>query len=163
MIARLLPYPALAAVLFVVWMFLAQSVSPGQILLGTAVAVAASGLMVSLRPKRTKVASWSKALVLGWIVAIDILRSNLAVAWIIASNPKTRISSFIQFDLALRSEAGLTILALIITATPGTAWVQFDRASGSLVIHVFDLVDEDEWIDLVRTRYEALLIEIFEP
>ena len=57
---------------------------------------------------------------------------------------------------------GLTVLALIVTATPGTAWVQFQRASGSLLIHVFDLVDEDEWIRLLKTRYEALLVEIFE-
>src|SRR5690606_20023380 len=110
-----------------------------------------------LRPKRAKVATWSKAFTLAAIVLVDILRSNLAVAWIVASKRKTRTSSFIQFDLALRNETGLAILALIITATPGTAWVQFDRASSSLVIHVFDLVDEDEWIRLLRTRYESLL------
>src|SRR5690606_18128506 len=99
---------------------------------------------------------------LAWIVLVDILRSNLAVAWIVLSNPETRTSSFIQFDLELRDEVGLTILALIVTATPGTAWVQFDRASGTLIIHVFDLVDEEEWITLLKTRYERLLMEIFE-
>lgn len=162
MIARLFPYPALAAVLFVVWMLLAQSVSPGQVLLGAIVAICACWIMVALQPERVRVASWSKALRLARIVLVDILRSNLAVAWIVASNRSTRTASFIQFDLALRNEVALTILALIITATPGTAWVQFDRATGSLVIHVFDLVDEEGWIDLLRTRYEALLIEIFE-
>lgn len=162
MIARLFPYPALAAVLFVVWMLLAQSVSPGQVLLGAIVAICACWIMVALQPERVRVASWSKALRLARIVLVDILRSNLAVAWIVASNRSTRTASFIQFDLALRNEVALTILALIITATPGTAWVQFDRATGSLVIHVFDLVDEEGWIELLRTRYEALLIEIFE-
>ena len=96
------------------------------------------------------------------LVLIDILRSNLAVAWIVVSKRQARTSSFIQLDLELRSEAGLTLLALIITATPGTAWVQFDRASGSLLIHVFDLVDEEQWVDLLKTRYEALLMKIFE-
>ena len=29
-------------------------------------------------------------------------------------------------------------------------------------LHVFDLVAEDEWIGLIKGRYESLLLEIFE-
>ena len=162
MIARLIPNPALAVVLFIVWLLLAQSTSPGQILLAALVATTAAWITASLRPRRARAVNWSKAVSLARIVLIDIARSNLAVARIVASNRQTRKSSFIQLDLELRDEVGLTVLALIVTATPGTAWVQFQRASGSLLIHVFDLVDEDEWIRLLKTRYEALLLEIFE-
>ena len=95
-------------------------------------------------------------------VAVDILRSNLAVAQIILSRRTDRTSAFLPLRLELRNEHALAVLALIITATPGTAWVQFDRATGLLVIHVFDLVDEDEWVRLLKTRYEALLMAIFE-
>ena len=34
--------------------------------------------------------------------------------------------------------------------------------SGVLLIHVLDLVDKDEWVALIKNRYEALLMEIFE-
>ena len=162
MMALLIPHPALALVLFIVWLLLAQSTSPGQLLLAAVVATTAAAITASLRPRRARAVNWLKAVTLARIVLIDIARSNLAVAWIVASNRQTRTSSFIQFDLELRDEVGLTVLALIVTATPGTAWVQFDRASGSLLIHVFDLVNEDEWIRLLKTRYEALLVEIFE-
>ena len=53
-------------------------------------------------------------------------------------------------------------LALIVTATPGTLWVDFDRRRGTLLLHVLDLVDEESWIQLIKGRYESLLMEIFE-
>ncbi|HHX91623.1 MAG TPA: Na+/H+ antiporter subunit E, partial [Paracoccus sp.] len=30
------------------------------------------------------------------------------------------------------------------------------------LLHIFDLVDEDAWRELIKNRYEALLLEIFE-
>ena len=162
MIRRWIPYPALAVALFVMWLLLAQSVSPAQILLGAAVACAATWAMAALQPRSSSVRNWKAIAKLAAFVAADILRSNLAVARIVLTRRADRTSSFIQLPLELRNEHALAVLALIVTATPGTAWVQFDRIRGILLIHVFDLVDEDEWIHLLKTRYEALLMVIFE-
>lgn len=162
MIRRLLPHPGLAAALLVMWVLLAQSVSPGQLSLGALVALLAAWATRFLRPRPIRVRDWGGVFRLAGIVTVDILRSNLAVAWIVASNRPDRTSSFIQLELELRNEIALAVLALIITATPGTAWVQFDKSTGSLLIHVFDLIDEDQWIALLKTRYEALLMAVFE-
>ena len=54
------------------------------------------------------------------------------------------------------------MLSCIVTSTPGTAWVEYAPDSGILLIHVLDLVDKDEWVALIKNRYEALLMEIFE-
>ena len=56
----------------------------------------------------------------------------------------------------------LAILAVIITATPGTAWMQYDSRRDVVLLHVFDLVEHDDWIALIKGRYESLLLEIFE-
>lgn len=162
MIRRWIPFPALAAALFAMWLLLAQSVSPAQILLGAAVAGAATWAMAALRPRSSSIRNWKAMVKLAAFVAADILRSNLAVARIVLTPRADRTSSFIRLPLELRNEHALAVLALIVTATPGTAWVQFDRIRGILLIHVFDLVDEDEWIRLLRTRYETLLMAIFE-
>ena len=53
-------------------------------------------------------------------------------------------------------------MACIITATPGTLWVNFDAQKGLLIIHVLDLIDEGEWIHTIKGRYERHLLEIFE-
>ena len=162
MIRRLLPYPALASGLFAMWLLLTQSFSPGQLVLGGLVAGLGTWAMAALRPRPSIIRnSWTVVRLAG-IVSVDILRSNLAVARIILSRRANRTSAFLPLRLELRNEHALAVLALIITATPGTAWVQFDRATGLLVIHVFDLVDEDEWTGLIKDRYEALLMAIFE-
>jgi multicomponent K+:H+ antiporter subunit E len=96
------------------------------------------------------------------LVLIDILRSNIAVARIIVGlEPRRWTSGFVKIPLELRDPYGLTALACIITSTPGTVWVDFDPANGTLTIHVLDLVDETEWVRMIKGRYERLLLEIF--
>lgn len=159
---RWLPYPLLAAGIFVMWLLLTQSFSPGQVLLGLAVSLVASAGMMRLRHPATRIQSWPKLIELAFVVFVDIVRSNIAVVRIaLTPNPK-RHSQFIRLNVRLRDPQALTILALIITATPGTAWVQYNRLDGMLLIHIFDLVDEEAWIRLIEYRYERLLMEIFE-
>lgn len=159
---RWLSFPLLAASLFVMWLLLTNSFSAGQILLGALVAVLATASMSLLRRRSSRIMSWRKFGELATIVVADVARSNIAVAKIVLSPNSERNSSFIRLQLQLRDQQALAILALIITATPGTAWVQFDRNDGTLLIHVFDLVDEEAWIHLLKSRYERLLMEIFE-
>jgi len=161
-IRRWLPFPALAASLFVMWVLLAQSFSPGQILLGAGAAALGTWAMVALRPKPSTVRGWRIAVGLLRIVLWDIVRSNLAVAHLILSRRVEPTAGFVPLKLELRNERALAVLALIITATPGTAWVQFDRLSGILLIHVLDRVDEEEWAHLIKSRYETRLMAIFE-
>ena len=45
---------------------------------------------------------------------------------------------------------------------PGTAWGEVSLDRSKLLLHVFDLEDEAAFIEMVRTRYERPLMEIFE-
>lgn len=158
---RWIPHPLLAAALLAMWLLLNQSLSPGHIALGAAVALLASHGLAALRPEPVRFVSVRPMLRLAGLVAADIIRSNLAVARIVLFPKKKRVSGFVRLPLELRNIHGLTVLACIITATPGTLWVQLDRSSGVLIVHVLDLVDEDAWIRLIKARYETLLLEIF--
>lgn len=159
---QLLPHPLLAICLLLLWLLLNQSWSLGHVLLGSVVAVAASWTMAALQPERVQVRSWAAVLRLGCVVAADIGRSNIAVARLVLfPGRRDRVSGFIRLPLDITNRYALTVLACVITATPGTLWVQFDRGSGVLLVHVLDLVDEEEWIRLIKRRYERLLIEIF--
>ena len=73
-----------------------------------------------------------------------------------------RTAGFVAIPLELRDRTGLAVLSCIVTSTPGTAWAEYDSQSGVLLIHVLDLIEEQDWIDLIKTRYEATLQEIFE-
>lgn len=160
---RWIPYPLLTLSLFVMWMLLTQSPTPGQILLGGSVAVLATRATAALRPERSRIASVTALFKLAGNVAVDIVRSNFAVAWLILFPRRERVTGFVRLPLELQDRHALAVLALIITATPGTVWVEFNQARGVLLVHVLDLVDEEGWIRLIKGRYESLLLEIFGP
>ncbi|BAV66164.1 Na+/H+ antiporter subunit E [Sphingobium cloacae] len=158
---RFLPFPLLATALFAMWILL-TGFSPGHILLGALVALIVSRTMLSLAPEPPRVRLGWAFVRLAGLVVVDIIRSNIAVAKIILFNPPHRHSDFIELPTDLRSPYALASLALIITATPGSLWVQHDANRHVILIHVLDLVDETEWVTLIRERYERLLMEIFE-
>jgi multicomponent K+:H+ antiporter subunit E len=160
--SRVLPHPLLTAILLLMWLLL-TSFSLGQFLLGGLVATIASRAMTALQPSKPRIRRWRAIPKLGGIVALDILRSNIAVfSIVIQGRQRERVSGFVAIPLDLRDPTALAVLSCIVTSTPGTAWVEYDPASGILLIHVLDLIDKDEWVSLIKSRYEALLMEIFE-
>ncbi|RDI52257.1 Na+/H+ antiporter subunit E [Microvirga subterranea] len=159
----LLPYPLLSAVLLVLWLLLNQSMSPGHLMLGSVLAVLASWAMAALRPEKPRIRRPGAALRLLGMVVTDILRSNLAVGQIILRSREPGMNAgFMTIPLDLRDRHGLAVLSIIITSTPGTIWVNYDAAKGTLLLHVLDLVDETVWIRTIKDRYERRLMEIFE-
>jgi multicomponent K+:H+ antiporter subunit E len=159
----ILPYPLLSAALLVLWLLLNQSLSPGHLVLGSVLAVLASWAMAALRPEKPRIRRPGAALRLAGLVLIDILRSNLAVGRIIMRSREPGVSAgFMTIPLDMRSRQGLAVLSIIITSTPGTIWVNYDEAKGTLLLHVLDLVDETVWVRTIKDRYERLLMEVFE-
>lgn len=162
MTRRWLPYPLLTLSLVVMWVLL-NSFSVGHVLLGSAIALGAARVMVALEPEPVRVRRWSAAVRLALMLLYDILRSNIAVSSIILRGRRTaRVAGFIVVPLELRHPMALALLSCILTSTPGTAWLEYQTANGRLLIHVLDLYDEQAWIDLIKNRYERLLMEIFE-
>lgn len=159
---RLLPYPLLALSLLVTWILL-NGWSPGHLVLGCVIALAATGAMVSLQPAKPTLRRWSRIPWLVLVVLYDIALSNLAVAsLILRGGDRNRAAGFVEIPLQLRDPTGLAVLACIITSTPGTAWVEYHSAGGLLRIHVLDLVSAEETSAQIKQRYESLLLEIFE-
>jgi multicomponent K+:H+ antiporter subunit E len=159
---RLLPFPFMSASLVILWLLLNQSLSPGHILLGGAIALIGGWALAALETPKARLRQLTASLRLAALVFVDIVRSNVAVARIILGLERRRsISGFVEIPLELRAPYGLATLACIITSTPGTLWVDFDETSGTLTIHVLDLIDKSEWIRTIKGRYERLLLEIF--
>ncbi len=162
MISRVLPYPLLTLSLIIFWMTI-NSFSPGHLLLGTVVAMVASWAMASLRPPKPRIRNWHLVVKLIVIVLYDIIRSNIAVAFIILFKRDRKVKSgFLTIPLDLRDPMGLAALAVVLTATPGSAWLEYNSSQGTLLIHVLDEVSDAYWQHLIKSRYEKMLMEIFE-
>ena len=160
---RWLPYPAMALFILASWLVLNQSLAPGHLALGAILGVALSLLLRRLELPPLKIRNRRLLLALAGRVALDIVRSNIAVLMLILGGQQRKVTSgFVQVPLMLTNNYGLAILACIITSTPGTIWVSYASRERLLLIHVFDLVDETQWIRTIVERYERPLREIFE-
>ena len=157
---RYLPHPILTVAVIGIWVLLNQ-LSVGHILLGAGVGFIAGKAMSALRPPKVTLRKWWRVPGLVLTVLYDIAGSNMTVArQIVGGAP--RQPGFVEMHLRLRDPLALGILAIILTSMPGTAWVQYDRASSRLLLHALDLTDGTDWAAIVRDRYEAPLREIFE-
>ena len=163
MIGKFMPYPALTLCLLAMWLLLNQSLSVGHIMLGSILSLGGTWAFGKLDPPLLRPRKVGKILSLMFVVIGDIIRSNIAVALIVLkSRSASTTSGFVDIPLELRSPYGLVALSIIITSTPGTLWVSFASETGTLTIHVLDLVDDQEWITTIKERYERRLLEIFE-
>lgn len=148
--------------LLALWLVLNESLAPADVLLGAVLALAGTAAYSRLGERTALRRPAAIAGILG-VFLVDLVRSNLAVARIVLGlGGGRRTAGFLSMPLELRHPAGLAAMACIITATPGTCWVRYDRDADRLTIHVLDLVDEAAWIHLFKERYERRLKEIFE-
>lgn len=160
--SRVFPYPVLIVSLTLMWLVLTHF-TLGNLILGTGVALVAAQGLARLQPAKPRLRRWDLVPKLIGIVLYDIIRSNIAVVTIILQGKnRERRSGFLTIPLDLRDPMGLAILSVIITSTPGTAWFDYSASRGTVVLHIFDLIDEAEWLDIIKNRYEHLLREIFE-
>jgi multicomponent K+:H+ antiporter subunit E len=158
---RWLPFPLLWTMLVAMWLVLNQTLDAAHVVLAALVALAAVHALAALQSPQTRLPRPLAAAELLLIVVGDIVRSNVAVAWIVL-RPRAggRNAEFAEIPLTLRNPVGLAALACIVTSAPGTVWAGYDSQTGVMTLHVLDLVNAEQWVDRIKTRYERRLIAI---
>ncbi|MDB5980846.1 MAG: phaE [Pseudomonas sp.] len=160
---RVFPAPWLSAALCLLWLVLNQSLSVGNLLLGALLGFVAPLLTAPLRPLPVHMDKPGVMLKLLLLVGRDVVTSNLAVGWSVW-NAKRRPprSAFVKVPLDLRDANGLAVLSMIATVVPGTVWSELALDRSVLLMHVFDLQDETQFIEHFKRCYERPLMEIFQ-
>ncbi|MEN5053703.1 Na+/H+ antiporter subunit E [Brevundimonas naejangsanensis] len=165
MIRAVLPHPILSLGLFGASLLLSGSTAPPSLALALLMALAAPQIMRVLDVEPVRLRKPLTLLSFAVIVTRDIIRSNWEVALVVLGlNPSgdKRVSGFVHIPLEMRDRYGLAVLAVVITSTPGTIWVEYEDATGVLLLHILDLQDGDDWAERIKNRYERRLMEIFE-
>ncbi|EIK94614.1 putative monovalent cation/H+ antiporter subunit E [Pseudomonas sp. M47T1] len=160
---HLFPAPLLSLACAGLWLLLNLSLSAGNLVLAVLLGVLAPLLMSALRPQPVRIRKpWTVLRLLGR-VGVDVVTSNLQVAWSVLNlGRRAPRSAFVKVPLDLRDANGLAALSTITTVVPGTVWSELALDRSILLLHVFDLDDEARFIEHFKTTYERPLMEIFE-
>ncbi len=159
---RLLPHPWLSAVLWLVWLALHNTVAPGHVVLGVVLATVIPWATTKIVP-----GAWPAlhrpgvAARLALIVMADIVTSSIDVARRVLGPEDAINSGFIEVPLALTDDWAITLLAGIITMTPGTLTADVATDRSHLLVHALHIDDADALVASIKSRYEAPLQEIF--
>ena len=160
---RWLPSPLLTLALWAMWLLLNDSLAPAHLLLGL---LAAWLIPLAVAPLRPAGPPLKRPLVLARLILVvgrDVVISALDVGHgVLRSRRTPPRGTFVAIPLELRDPHGLAALAVITTVIPGTVWSELAADHSVVLLHVFDLADEAEFIELYKSRYEAPLREIFE-
>jgi multicomponent K+:H+ antiporter subunit E len=156
-----LPYPVLSLLLFVVWLLLVAEVSVAHVLLALFLAwgipLVCRPFLKDLPPVRHTFA----ALRLVALVTYDIVVANIVVARLILG-PTDRLKPvFVSVPLTLTQPMSISLLASIITMTPGTVSSDLSQDNKILIVHALDCSDPEALIADIQQRYEKPLLEIF--
>jgi multicomponent K+:H+ antiporter subunit E len=176
---RLLPNPWLALWLWVGWLLLNQTFEAGHVLLGLVLALAISGMQsrrsrslvaapradedaAAAAPHRGALRRTLVAVRLFVVVLRDIVVANVQVA-ILILGPQARLRPrFFRVPLSVTRPRSITLLAGIITMTPGTLSSELSDDHGHLLVHGLDVQDEAALVARIKSRYEAPIKEMFE-
>ncbi|MDY7559516.1 Na+/H+ antiporter subunit E [Pseudomonas sp. 10B1] len=160
---RFFPAPWLSLALLILWLLLNLSLSLGNVLLGALLGLVAPVLTAPLRPLPVHIGKPKTILKLFLQVGCDVITSNLAVGWSVWNAKRIPPHpAFVKVPLDLRDANGLAALSMISTVVPGTVWSELALDRSVLLMHVFDLNDEAQFIEHFKYRYERPLMEIFQ-
>jgi multicomponent K+:H+ antiporter subunit E len=95
------------------------------------------------------------------IVLWDIVVSNLTVARIVLWPGADPQPAWVRVPLQLQHPGAISLLATIITNTPGTVSCVVDEERGEILVHALDCQDPEALAAQIKSRYEQPLREIF--
>lgn len=155
-----LPHPFVSILVALSWLMLAQSISPGNLLIAFILAIFIPRIV---RPFITYTPDihWNLAIKLFFVVLWDIIISNIRVAKLVLGPTKNLHPKWFRVPLDTDHEHVNTLLAMIITTTPGTVSAGIDQERGDILVHALSCEDPDAEIEAIKIRYEVPLIDIF--
>lgn len=158
---RWLPQPLLSLFLLLIWLLLMNDLSLGHWLLGALLGWMIPQLTQLFWERTPRVYKPFKLCVFLLRVLGDIIFANLEVAKLILGSSSKLRPAFVEVPLALEDDLALTMLASIVSLTPGTVSADLSDDRKTLLVHGLDVADDEALIATIKQRYEAPLMEVF--
>jgi multicomponent K+:H+ antiporter subunit E len=158
---RWFPHPFVSVLVGLSWIMLAHSLALGTLVMALILAIAIPRLIGPF-VERTPDIHWIPSIKLFFVVLWDIVVSNLRVAKLVLGPTDQLQPKWFRVPLETQHEQVNSLLAMIITTTPGTVTAGIDQDRGDILVHALSTDDVEEEIRMIKQRYEQPLMQIFD-
>lgn len=153
----------LTIVLALVWAAISGSFSGMNLLLGGVIAIGALYLLRDFVTKPRALRQLRRIASLALLFIYELMVSAIRVA-IVVLTPNLRAAlrpAIVAVPLTVKSDAEITLLANLITLTPGTLSIDVSEDRSVLYVHVLTLSTREALIADIATGFEAKVKEVF--
>src|SRR5690606_15742730 len=154
MIKRIFPAPLLSLFLVIFWFLLQNKVSMGHLVLGGLLAIIIPLYTTRGDSHRARLHRPFRALQYFLLLLVDIVISNFKIAALILSFKRRLKPALLEYELDLRDDVPITILAATISLTPGTISAEVSKDKRFLLIHALNVDDHEGVKKEIKHRYE---------
>jgi multicomponent K+:H+ antiporter subunit E len=155
-----LRHPVYCGVLALTWMVLNESFTLGDLVVGYGLGLLILLVHRDFWTERVRVVRPGTALRLVAVFGWEIVKANLQVARIVLA-PRIAVQpAFIALPLRLRNDLTITMLANMITLTPGTLSVDVADDRSALYVHCLSAADVESVREQILRDFEQPLTEI---
>lgn len=153
----------LIVTLALIWGTITASFSALNLLLGAGLGVVVALLLRQSLTGQVSLRRMRAALALGALFLRELIISAVRVSLIVLTpNLKSALRpAIIAFPLSVKSDAEITLLANLITLTPGTLSIDVSDDRSTLYVHVLALSTREELIAEIAGGFEIKVRELF--
>ncbi|PVZ89435.1 Na+/H+ antiporter subunit E [Serratia sp. S1B] len=159
-IDRCLPHPFVSVMVGLSWLMLSHSLDASDLLLAALLAVLIPKLLEHFIISTPHIDS-KQAIRLFFVVLYDVIVANFVVAKLVLGSTEKLQPKWFRVPLDSQHEQVNSLLAMIITTTPGTVSAGIDQERGDILVHALSCSDPQAEIDQIKQRYEVPLLKIF--
>ena len=150
----------LNVVLALVWMFLSHSYNPSSFIVGYLLGIL---LLLGFRKffdtRFYLVRVWA-VIKLCFLFIKELILANISVLKVILKPKLDMKPGIFALETQLKQPWEITLLANLITLTPGTLVINVSDDNKTLYIHAMDIHDVQSEIDAIKNSFEKAIMEV---
>lgn len=146
--------------LAVVWVFLTGTVNATNFAFGFILSYLVLWLISSNVDKRKYFVIGPRIIGFAFYFLYELVKANLQVAAHVVTPKFYMEPGIIKYPLDAKTDLEITLLANVITLTPGTLSLDVSDDRKVLYIHAMYVSDKDEFIDSIKNGFEKRILKI---
>lgn len=159
--SRWFGHPWLSVLLAASWLLLQHTLAPVHLISAVLTGLVVPRLLHDFLPAMAPMRLVPAVRLMG-VVLWDIVLSNFVVARLVLGPVSRPKPAWVTVPLALSHRTAISLLASIITTTPGTVSCTVDEQRRIILVHALDCSDPAQMAADIKARYERPLLAIYE-